>query len=354
MTFFADVALGKYIKLITAFLIVALLAGTVLAQGGSEVIVSAEVNRETITVGDRLVYTVRAEHDKSLVVDFPQLGSAWGDFEVLSQRPLRPGTSQGRVITGKEYVITAFTVGEHTTPPLRVSYLDSQGRTQEVETDPIRITVTSVLSGTEGVTSTLDIRDLKPQAELPRDWSLLPWAGLAGLAAALALPSLLWFLTRRRKRAGAAAPTAVVDLRPPEQIAYEELERIAGLKLIEQSRFKEYYTLTADCLRRYAEGIYGVPAMDRTTEEFHAALWRARVDGQQVRLLKDFLAESDLVKFAKYVPPVEEAREALPRARYIVDVTKPKRVDEGLQETGRSSENSSGSVIRRSPSTGSG
>jgi hypothetical protein len=335
MTFFRDVALGgKYIKPITVFLlIVALLAGTALAQGETEVIVSAEVDHDTITVGDRIVYTVRAEHDKDLVVDFPQLASAWGDFEVLSQRPLRPGTSQGQVVTGKEYVITAFTVGEHTTPSLRVSYLDREGQTQEVETDPIHITVTSVLTSTEGVTSTLDIRDLKPQAELPRDWSWLLWAGLAGLALALAVLALLWFLARRRKRAGAAAPTAVVDLRPPEEIAYEELERIAGLQLVEQGRFKEHYTLTADCLRRYAEGIYGIPAMDRTTEEFYADLRRARVDGQQVRLFKDFLDESDLVKFAKYVPPVEEAQEAVPRAWHIVDVTKPVRVDEGLPET---------------------
>ena len=217
-----------------------------------------------------------------------------------------------------------------------MSYLDRQGQTQEVETDPIRITVTSVLTGMEGVTSTLDIRDLKPQAELPRDWSWLLWAGLAGLAFALALSSLLWFLARRRKRVGAAVPTEVVDLRPPEEIAYEELDRIAALKLVEQDRFKEHYTLTADCLRRYAEGIYGIPAKDRTTEEFHTALRRARVDGQQVRLFKDFLDESDLVKFAKYIPPVEEAQEAVPRAWHIVDVTKPERVEEGLQETARS------------------
>ena len=334
MVFFADVALGKYIKLITALLLVFLLAGTVLAQGESEIIVSAEVDRETITVGDRIVYTVRAEHDKDLVVDFPQLASAWGDFEILSQRPLQPSKgSEGRVVTGKEYVITAFTVGEHSTPPLRVSYLDRQGQTQEVETEPIRITVASVLTGTEGVTSTLDIRDLKPQAELPRDWSWLLWVGLAGLALALVVLALLWLMARRRKRVRATAPAAVVDLRPPEEIAYEELERIAGLKLVEQSQFKEHYTLTADCLRRYAVGIYGIPAMDRTTEEFHAALRWARVDGQQVGLFKDFLDESDLVKFAKYVPPVKEAREAVPRARCIVGVTKPERVEEGLPET---------------------
>jgi hypothetical protein len=345
----------RFVAQILLLLIAALLAGTALAQGGPEVIVSAEVDREAITVGDRIVYTVRAEHDKELVVDFPQLGSAWGDFEVLSQHPLQPGKgSEGRVITGKEYVITAFTVGEHTTPSLRVSYLDREGQTQEVETDPIHITVTSVLTSTEGVTSTLDIRDLKPQAELPRDWSWLLWAGLAGLALALAILALLWFMARRRKRTEAAALTAVVDLRPPEQIAYEELERIAGLQLVEQGRFKEHYTLTADCLRRYAEGIYGIPAMDRTTEEFYAALRWARVDGQQVRLFKDFLDESDLVKFAKYVPPVEEAQEAVPRAWHIVDVTKPERVDANLQETERVSRNSSGSVIARSPSTDSG
>jgi hypothetical protein len=98
---------------VTVVLIVALLAGTVLAQGGPEVVVSAGVDRKTITVGDRIVYTVRAEHDKDLVVDFPQLASTWGDFEVLSQRPMQPGKgSQGQVVTGKEYVITAFTVGD--------------------------------------------------------------------------------------------------------------------------------------------------------------------------------------------------------------------------------------------------
>jgi hypothetical protein len=95
MAFFADVTPGgEYIKLIAVLLIVALLAGTVLAQGGPEVVVSAEVNRETITVGDRIVYTARAEHDKELVVDFPQLASTWGDFEILSQRPLRPGAAR--------------------------------------------------------------------------------------------------------------------------------------------------------------------------------------------------------------------------------------------------------------------
>jgi hypothetical protein len=327
-------SMRRFVASILSVLIVTLLAGTVLAQGESEVFVSAGVDRDTITVGDRIVYTVRAEHDKDLVVDFPQLATTWGDFEVLSQRPMQPGKgSQGQVVTGKEYVITAFTVGEHSTPPLRVSYLDGQGQTQDLEADSIRITVTSVLAGTKGVTSTLDIRHLKPQAELPRDWSWLLWAGLAGLVLALAILALLWFLTRRKKRVRTAASAAVVDLRLPEEIAYEELERIAGLKLVEQGHFKEHYTLTAGCLRRYAEGIYGIPAMDRTTEEFHAALRQARVDGQQVGLFKDFLDESDLVKFAKYVPSVEEAQEALPCARHIVDMTKPERVEEGLLES---------------------
>jgi len=91
----------RFVAQVAALLIVALLARTVLAQGESEVIVSAEVDREAITLGDRIVYTVRAEHDKDLVVDFPHLASTWGDFEVLSQRPLQPGKgSEGRVITG--------------------------------------------------------------------------------------------------------------------------------------------------------------------------------------------------------------------------------------------------------------
>jgi hypothetical protein len=185
----------RIVAQIAALLTAALLAGTVMAQGGPEVVVSAEADRETITVGDRIVYTVRAEHDKELVVDFPQLASTWGDFEVLSQRPLQPGKgSEGRAITGKEYVITAFTVGEHSTPPLRVSYLDRQGQPQEVETDSIRITVTSVLTGTEGVTSTLDIRD-------PWRWPSSPCSGLWSVAGnGLGQPPLPLSLTSARRR----------------------------------------------------------------------------------------------------------------------------------------------------------
>jgi hypothetical protein len=91
----------RFVAQIAVLLIVTLLAGTVLAQGGPEVIVSAEVDRETITVGDRIVYTVRAEHDKDLVVDFPQLGSAWGDFEILSQRPLQSGRWTSSAVRGR-------------------------------------------------------------------------------------------------------------------------------------------------------------------------------------------------------------------------------------------------------------
>jgi hypothetical protein len=326
----------RIVAQILALVVLTLLVGATLAQTEPEVRVSAEVDRDTITVGDHIVYTVRAEHRKDLVVDFPQLGSAWGDFEVLSQRPLRPAAGeQGQVITGKEYVVTTFTTGEHTTPRLQVSYLNPDGDPQDVETEPIRITVTSILAATESVTNTIDIRDLKPQAELPRDWSWLLWAGLAYLALMLALLTVLWFVIRRKKGA-AAIPTPVAELRPPEEIAYEELERIAGRKLVEQGRFKEHYTLIADCLRRYAEGIYGIPAMDRTTEEFKTALRQSRVDGRQARMFNDWLAECDLVKFAKHVPPVEDAQQTVTRARHIVDVTKPERVIAGEGEKGGS------------------
>jgi len=81
--------------------------------------------------------------------------------------------------------------------------------------------------------------------------------------------------------------------------------------------------ITAGCIvRRYLEDRFVVRAPEMTTEEFLEATARSAVlqPGQR-QLLGDFLAESDLVKFARHVPTLADSDRVLGAAERFVDET---------------------------------
>jgi hypothetical protein len=186
---------------------------------------------------------------------------------------------------------------------------------------PLSITIASVLTEDD-----LEKRDLKPQASLPK-LPVWPWLLLGVLVAALLFFVARWLLLRWRRRSEVESEAGEpVDDRFPEVIAHDELDRIAVLDLPTRGAFKRHYTLVADCLRTYLEGVYDIPAMDRTTGELTTMLRRVWVAGDAFTPLRTLLEEADLVKFAKSRPSVERARAIIVQARHIVDVTKPDRI----------------------------
>jgi hypothetical protein len=271
------------------------------------------------TVGDPIPLRLRASYAAGVDLTMPELPGQWGPFEIRDQtsRPPRlddDGTTEAVL----ELTVALWAPGEYESPPLAVRYGDADGEDQELLVAPLPITVASLLA--EG---DLEKRDLKPQASLPRP-PVWPWVVLGLLALALLFFALRWSRSywRRRSRPEESAP---VDDRFPEEIAYDELAHIAALDLPAQAEFKRHYTLVTGCLRVYIEGIYGVPALDRTTRELIAALRRAQADRQPLAGLHDLLTQADLVKFAKLRPSVDQARATLTRAREFIDRTKPDR-----------------------------
>lgn len=195
-----------------------------------------------------------------------------------------------------------------------------------MHTDPITLTVNSVVTDT-ALLAEMDIHGLKPQVGLVRDWTGWVLMGVGIFVALLGLVILaLWLLVWRKRRT--ESERTVIDNRLPEEIAYDQLDHIHGLSLPERNRMKEHYTLVTDCVRQYAEGIYNIPAMDRTTAEFTTAMRKVRVSREHIDLFRDLFLESDLVKFAKFIPDISEAEQSVSQARHIVDITKPERVVE--------------------------
>lgn len=279
---------------------------------------------EPLTVGDRVTLRLAVTHPADVEVPLPSLGQEWGPFEVLDQSaPERVDHDDGTATTSKDFVVTLFAPGEYQTPPLTITQRLRDGTLADLAAPSIRLEVSSVL------TEDLALRDLKPQASLPVP-PLWPWLlgglWLVGLLATVLAGASFWAYRRwfRRPAPGVAAPL-FVDPRPPEVIARAELDRIEALDLPARNRIKEHYSLVADCLRRYIEGRYGLPALERTTGELRQAFRGAATPAprQRVNAFLDLFTESDLVKFARYIPPREAISRLIPGARRIIDETTP-------------------------------
>lgn len=279
------------------------------------------------TVGDPLPLRLRVIAPNDSQVIWPELPEQWEDFEIQSQTVEMPVLNVEDGTTTYILAVTAilWEPGGHEVPESKVQVQIPDGETQEVSPHPLTITIESVLPEVED--ETIEKKDLKPQAELPRP-PIWPWV-LAGIVAAPLLylaGRWLWQKLPRPKGKEEVADEGPVDLRPPEEIAYERLAEIAALDLPAKGEFKQHYSLVTECLKAYIEGIYEIPALDRTTYELTAQLRQIKLDQALKQLIRKLLEEADLVKFAKFEPGIPQAQEIIPQARSFIDATKPEHV----------------------------
>ena len=137
-----------------------------------------------------------------------------------------------------------------------------------------------------------DIRALKPPVEIADPWFWV-WVALGVLAAAV-VGYFAWRWWQRRRAAAAFVPPI-----PPPERARTRLQQ--ALELLEQP--KPFCIAVSDALRQYLEERFNFRAPERTTEEFVAELRAtALLNPEQKKVLGEFLAHCDMVKFARHEP----------------------------------------------------
>jgi len=290
-------------------------AAPVLAAEGIEVTLTPD--REELTVGDPVQLTLEVTHPTGYQVILPKLEQAWGPFEVRSQsQATTTANDDGTETTRQTIEVTLFDLGEFETPELRFGVSNGAGQVSEETVPSISLMVVPTLAEDDN-----NLRDIKPQAALtvPPVW---PWIVGGVLLAAVAAVVGWWAYRRRQGKPFGLAPA--VDNRPVWQVAFDTLDSIEGMGLVGQERFKEHYTLVADALRAYLENQFGLRVFDRTTSELKPILQRSELQPEHSRRLLDLFADSDLVKFAKFVPDPKLASRLTARARDLVELTRPK------------------------------
>jgi len=274
-----------------------------------------KVDKDKITIGDKVKYEVIVEYDNGVEIEPYAPGKNLGEFEVKDYKVDIPRkTKSGRFVSRAVYTIATFTTGEFTIPALKIKYKGADKQKKEIASDEIKINVESVKPSPN---DTDDIRPLKGPAEI-KSW-FFAWLLAASVLLVSAVAAFIYFKKKKRKEEKPALPP-----RPAEEIAKDALKTLKEMQLVEKGLIKEYYIRLSDILRTYIENRYRIFAMDRTTWELFQEMRSKRMERRHVDRINNFLEDCDMVKFAKYTPGQKEIDETYKRAEEIIDATTPK------------------------------
>ncbi len=274
---------------------------------------SAAIDKTSIQIGDKFTYTISVKAQKNIEVEFPRIlpenltGFAIKDF----------GSAQKGQFSKKTfiqwYLLDTYVTGEHTIPAVVIKYR-SKGATawQELSVQEVKVEVKSVLDAAATKTEIRDIRGPKSFAE--KIWLY----ALIGLAVLLIIGAVLIFIISKKRKQEHQAPPV-----PAHIIAYEALAVLEKKDYIRKGQTQAYYIELSDIVRHYLENRFNIRAPEMTTEEFLVKLKDdSALSLEHKGLLRDFLLNCDLVKFAKYLPADQEANLSFSSAKKLIDQTK--------------------------------
>lgn len=281
------------------------------ADGGFEV--SFSINRQKATIGDDIVIAADIVHDDLFqVLDLPK-DLAAPPFIVKKIERIAPKKAKGVTADAFRVTLTVFETGKFVVPSIAIRFKDPKGKAGVVYTEKWPVEVFSVLGNQK---DTGDIRPLKSpesletEAQRRRRWIM--WAvGIMTLLVAALLGWLGW----RQYEAWLEAR------KPAHQRALEALDRLEKKNLITAGQPKVFFAELTLIMKHYLIRRFDAGSLEHTTREFLADLEKNPQVAAAADDAKLVLTAADLVKFAREMPSVEDARVNLQTVRELVQRT---------------------------------
>ena len=270
--------------------------------------VVVDISPKQVRLSDEPKVVVTIDAAEGIDVQMPAFGTGMEAFQILDFKEPLPTTANGRRVAQQIYVLEPMDSGTQSIDSISVKFRDEDGQPHTIETEPIDIEVSTMLSGE--APSLDDLRPVKPPVELivpPFPW----FSWLAGIT--VVVLSLLGF---RRWRNRTRPQQAVVI--PPHVVAQQALQELRKKNLAE-SDVKEFYVELTAIVRQYVESTTGVSAPEQTTDEFLREIaHHPKFTTQERARFESFLESADLVKYAAYLPDPDDIEAGFDRAAAFV------------------------------------
>ncbi len=266
-----------------------------------------------IDLGTPFAARFTARHPKGSVIDLP---SPERDKYIIQRNVTRheKAIDETTTETSLSFDLTSLRIGTHLLWTQDVRCVSADGTVWNKSLPDTRIEVRSVLTN-----STESLHDIAGPVNWPARTSRL---FILIVAAILLTLFILFYLILHRVRRQAAANQPPPP--PAHIVALQSLEALLQKGLIEAHRVEEYYVELSLIVRTYLENRFHLRAPEQTTEEFiHDAVHSRILSDTQQDVLRAFLEQSDMVKFARAAPDENDMRNAYLAAKSFVEETKP-------------------------------
>ena len=275
---------------------------------------SVQVDRAVAYPGDIITLTLRADYRMDVSMGVPDISSTLSEFRIVSSDSSAPVEKGDRFIAERLYKLQTDTAGSYIIAPIEVTYVSPTGEPETAKTPKLFIEVESLL-GEEGEAE--DIRDIKPPVSITSyRIFILILAILAGTVLIILLARHLFKRWRAKAKARKLAP------RPAHEEALEALENLLKRRLLEEGHAREFCFEISDIFRRYMQARFSFPAIDLTTEEIIPQVESNGIVEEALRpVVREFLVNTDLVKFARHEPPREEMDTIIEHTRTFINRT---------------------------------
>ncbi len=268
----------------------------------SPIYLQVNVNKPSINIGDLIRYTITVDTETNVQYQMPEFAQNLGKFAIRDWERSEPvKTENGRVEQKQIYVLETYLTGTYEIPPVKLIYF-YKGKTNLISSTPICVEVTSVAEEGDLFSGIRDIKNPVGIFDVVKE-SIWFWPKIL-LIFIILIASIIYFIKKRRNKEEAPIPKL-----PAHEIAYAALKELYNKKLIEAGLIKEYYFEISNVLRHYIEDRFALRAPERTTEEFlHELNSSSSLTEAHHDLLKKFLEECDMVKFANFAADEEDAK----------------------------------------------
>ncbi len=263
-------------------------------SGSPPVNFRAGVDTATVKVGDIFHLELDVNHREGIDLSLQSIGHEISDFDILSIDETPQYQEKSRIFQSKKFKLQSRLSGTYQIPPLRLEYRDAVGEIASITSSPIWITVES---HTPLASDTGDIRDLKPLRS-HGNWPVIPrWLAvtLAILIFGAFIVNRLWRQTR----------VDVIPVMPEHEVALETLSRMDAAAAWKSGMSTPFSFELSQVYREYLAARYGIDVMEMTTEEIRDSGLPSLAKAEFEPMAAIFRFQ-DRVKFAKFVPPLED------------------------------------------------
>ncbi|MBA4369643.1 MAG: hypothetical protein C0403_18620 [Desulfobacterium sp.] len=284
--------------------------------------VTLSTDKSEITTAERLSLSLSVFTDENHTIQWPSVDQYLGQFRVFDDQTAQPELDdKNRKKTVRTYILEPFLAGEYTIPSMQITFGQAGENSKDkngivlIETEAFTIPVRSVFPD---IKPDRKPHDIKPPVDISR--SHVFWAWVIAIVCLLLIVTFFVVIMLRKKR----KKKDTIEIRlSAHEIAFRELSNLAIPTQMEKMEIKLFYQKISDILRKYIENRFGVNAPDQTTEEFLTGMdFRNIIEPSHKPLLRNFLAQCDLVKFAEHRPGKADIEETFGRCRDFINQTK--------------------------------